>query len=347
MNEISLESIITHAPGLFYFKNAKLEYVCCNKNFSSFLDLTNPSFIVGKTDESLIWSKFDLENFIRDDQRVINEQTEVSKKYRIPASGQELVWVNLTKKPWLNECHEVLGVIGSVEIIEDKKLKETQYLQYIFQQERERIRKKFKSTLIHQIQVPLSAIKVYAQILNKNLKDNTELAMRINDISDKASMALELSLINDSDDNQFEKVIVSESMNEIISARPFSDGEISLLTLSQRCDFSFLGNKILFKKVIFSLIKEGITMIKGKKDGLVEVIVEQINGKNCIKLINNGELVRKNRRPYLFESTDNGISNGILFLCKSILQEFKCGIEYEESSNKQNCFTLTFKSSVE
>ncbi|MFW9902624.1 MAG: hypothetical protein ACFFDY_15255, partial [Candidatus Thorarchaeota archaeon] len=52
-----LELVLDNIPQLIYWKDTNLVYMGCNKNFALLNQITEPTSIIGSTDEDLIWIK--------------------------------------------------------------------------------------------------------------------------------------------------------------------------------------------------------------------------------------------------------------------------------------------------
>lgn len=360
MDQTINQAMLDNCSGIFYLKDCNLNYLGCSHGFAQLINLPSIEDISGKTDQDLIWSEFESDHFFEDDQTVLSKLKTVSKQYRLPLYAGEFYWVRLTKKPWHDDRQKLAGIFGTVEIIQQQKQTEQAQLQKIIQQETTRIIQKIHSTLSHDVKVPLAAIKMYIDILNKDLanfkiqdyahncKRFLQVLSKIEDISHRATMSLDWSILylcGDIDQKTVTQINILECIETLLAAHPFSEGQASLITLEHGHNFSCLGHKDLFKKILFSLIKENITMLKGKPNGRITVKPGQVHYQNCIKIFNNGQTIDKSRQPYLFEHSSDKSNNSILLLCHAILKSFNCDISYSIDAQGHNQFTLVFNES--
>ena len=129
--------IIDNLPELIYWKNKNLVFQGCNLAFAKAVGLTYSEEIIGKTDDELPLKNQTLNlsgNWVQshsftNDRHIIEsntnfEQTSVSAL----ASGKN-IWLDIRKKPLINENGEVTGMLCRIEDITRRKLEEAELIE--------------------------------------------------------------------------------------------------------------------------------------------------------------------------------------------------------------------------
>ena len=118
-----LEAIIDQIPGLIFYKDTQNNYIRVNKYLANELHVTKKE-LEGKNMSSL-YSKDVAEKYFNDDLEVISSgisKLHIVEPWETPAG---LNWIKTSKIPFLNECGEIIGVIGiAFDITESKKAEE-------------------------------------------------------------------------------------------------------------------------------------------------------------------------------------------------------------------------------
>ncbi|MGB0563677.1 MAG: adenylate/guanylate cyclase domain-containing protein, partial [Spirulinaceae cyanobacterium] len=116
--------ILNNIPQQVFWKDTQSVFVGCNRNWAIASGLDAPEQVVGKTDYDLVSpdaaEKYRAEDaYVLQNDRPILHQLDIKQKY--PTSG-EVVWLDVTKIPLHDETGKVIGLIGVLEDITDRKL---------------------------------------------------------------------------------------------------------------------------------------------------------------------------------------------------------------------------------
>lgn len=228
------------------------------------------------------------------------------------------------------------------------------------QQKEERMEmQKEKKTLIlslsHDIKTPLSAIKLYAKALSKNLYDNPDRQREIADnINAKADQI-----------EGFVTQIIEASRDDFLKLS-VEDGEIYVSQIVHKIE-GYYKEKLEFLKIGFQIDKYTDCIVKGDGDRAVEVLqnimenaVKYGDGhwiritfddeENCrlITVSNSGCTLPDSEMPHIFDSfwrgSNTGSSGGSglgLYICRQLMQKMG-GEIFAVSENGEMKVTVVF-----
>ena len=194
-----LKSVLTVFPLYLFWKDTQSVYLGCNQNFAITAGVSSPEAIIGKTDHDLPWTKQETEQYLLDDQEVIQSATPklgILEK-QTQANGQQ-IWVETSKVPLYGGNGEVIGVLGTYQDITARKEAEER-----LQQTNEaliratQLKDEFLANMSHELRTPLNAILGMTEGLQETVYGN------INPKQAKALKTIErsgahlLELIND------------------------------------------------------------------------------------------------------------------------------------------------------
>ncbi len=219
----------------------------------------------------------------------------------------------------------------------------TSILKPLFQSD-DNLQKKLKET-IHELNIPVSTIKMNAQLLEKNISDEKSLN-RLNRIK-QASNNL-LKLYEDMEYNikkQIDKIEKQECfLDEIItdSIEKFEDIKENIIITSTLPHIRLLTDVNGFEKVIDNLLSNAIKY-NCKKEPIVNISYE----KNILSVFNKGEKIdTKNLfiifdRYYQTDSSNHGFGIG-LNIVKEFCDKNKITIKID-TTDKGNVFMLNLE----
>ncbi|TVR11167.1 MAG: response regulator [Phormidium sp. GEM2.Bin31] len=122
-----LRLILDNIPQQVFWKDTNLVFVGCNKNWSDAAQLDSPEEVMGKTDYDLFSDPEIAEQFRAQDRRIIEtnspELHTIAKKQKTGADGRG-IWLDINKLPIHDEKGDVIGVLGVLEDITQRKLAE-------------------------------------------------------------------------------------------------------------------------------------------------------------------------------------------------------------------------------
>jgi PAS domain S-box-containing protein len=122
-----LRIILDNIPQQVFWKNTDLIFLGCNKNWAEAAYLKSPEEVIGKTDFELLSDPNAAEFFRQQDRKIIDNNIPqlhfVAKKQR-PAPDGSPVWLDISKIPIHDSKGKVIGIVGVLEDITERKLAE-------------------------------------------------------------------------------------------------------------------------------------------------------------------------------------------------------------------------------
>ncbi len=117
-----LQLVLDNIPQAIFWKDRDSTYLGCNKNWAQAAGIQNLAEVVGKTDFELLWTPEESALYYEQDQAVMDTDTPVMHliEHRLEAYGRQ-VWINVNKIPIHNTNGKVIGLLGTIEDISDRK----------------------------------------------------------------------------------------------------------------------------------------------------------------------------------------------------------------------------------
>jgi two-component system, NtrC family, sensor kinase len=117
-----LQLVLDNIPQAIFWKDRSSTYLGCNKNWAQAAGIQNLADVVGKTDFELLWTPEESALYYEQDQAVMNTDTPVLHllEHRLEANEKE-AWINVNKIPIHDVEGKVIGVLGTIEDISDRK----------------------------------------------------------------------------------------------------------------------------------------------------------------------------------------------------------------------------------
>lgn len=120
-----LRLIINNIPQQIFWKDRDLRFHGCNRNWAIAAGINEPEKIVGKTDFDLLENPEDAALFRQQDQQIIATNQgiyhQTIRKLKPPQSGQD-TWLDMSKVPIHDINGNVIGILGVLEDITERKL---------------------------------------------------------------------------------------------------------------------------------------------------------------------------------------------------------------------------------
>lgn len=122
-----LRLILDNIPQQVFWKNTDLVFLGCNKNWAQSAYLKGPEEVIGKTDFDLLPSADVAAMFREQDLKIMQSGKPVlhviAQKQR-PAADGSPIWLDINKIPMQNREGKVIGILGVLEDITQRKLAE-------------------------------------------------------------------------------------------------------------------------------------------------------------------------------------------------------------------------------
>lgn len=221
--------------------------------------------------------------------------------------------------------------------------------------ELQREKKTLLLSLSHDIKTPLSAIKLYAGALTRNLyadsEKQAEIARRINENADEIG--------------EYLSEIISASKEDFLSLET-KNSEFYLSELIKGIE-DYYGEKLALLKTEFSISKYENLLLKGDPDRSAEVLQNIIENavkygdgrrieisfsqeEDCelITVKNSGGTLSQSELPHIFESFWRGSNAGKtqgsglgLYICRQLMRKMN-GEIYAETNGEETAVTVVF-----
>ncbi|MGD1873498.1 MAG: PAS domain S-box protein [Mastigocoleus sp.] len=117
-----LQLVMDNIPQSIFWKDCDNSYLGCNLKFALDANIDSPEDIVGKTDYQLGWTQEEAQIYRRRDRAIMNADSpqlhviEVQKQ----SDGRKL-WLDVSKIPLHDRVGNVVGLLGCIEDISDRK----------------------------------------------------------------------------------------------------------------------------------------------------------------------------------------------------------------------------------
>ncbi|NVM34662.1 MAG: PAS domain S-box protein [Candidatus Lokiarchaeota archaeon] len=120
-----LELVFDNIPQLIYWKDTNLIYMGCNKNFTLLNKIKEPTSIIGRKDEDLIWIKDNLNSFIDKEHEIIrNDKPEYNAIESLNIIEGKQSWFEINRIPLHDSKGNVVGILVTYEDITIRKIGE-------------------------------------------------------------------------------------------------------------------------------------------------------------------------------------------------------------------------------
>jgi len=127
-----LELVLDNIPQLIYWKDTKLVYMGCNKNFALLNKIDEPTSIIGSTDGDLIWLKKNLKSIKNKEIEVMRKNSaEYNAIESLSTINGKQTWFEVNRIPLHDPKGKVVGILVTYEDITirksaEQKLKESE-----------------------------------------------------------------------------------------------------------------------------------------------------------------------------------------------------------------------------
>jgi PAS domain S-box-containing protein len=117
-----MQLVLNNIPQYIFWKNRDCVYLGCNQRWAEMAGFKDASEVVGITDEQLPWSEEETAWYLECDRRVMATDTPMLriKESQVQADGT-LRWREANKLPLHDEQGNVVGILGTLEDITDRK----------------------------------------------------------------------------------------------------------------------------------------------------------------------------------------------------------------------------------
>ncbi len=120
-----LRLVLKTIPQSVFWKDKNSVYLGCNDSFAKIAGVNTPEDIVGKTDYDLAWLREEAEQYRELDKRVIETGESIFGIVEsVHIATGEVLWVETTKVPLYDAQGKIIGVLGTLQDITERREKE-------------------------------------------------------------------------------------------------------------------------------------------------------------------------------------------------------------------------------
>jgi hypothetical protein len=279
---------LTNPAGDFTYTNPRFDSICgIGAPASLQVELLQTIHPEDRSRMTAVWSAY------------LKGEQELSDEFRL--LNPDLRWVNIRSRPLFSEQQELLGHLGTIEDITERKQAEAMRAEMlreqIARQEAEainRMKDEFLAVLSHELRTPLNAMMGWAQILSESFAPQSVRRL------DEATVARGLSIIQRNAQAQTQLIEDLLDVSRIIqgklslkadlvsltpvieaaieSVRPQAQAkEIQLISCLSPQNIQVIGDAVRLQQVVWNLVSNAIKFTL--KGGRVELKLERVEGK--------------------------------------------------------------------
>lgn len=185
----------------------------------------------------------------------------------------------------------------------------------------------------------------------KNLQHLRETPEDLDKITTSASLVIDMLLMSLKDDDykskNYEICSIRMCVEDMLREYPLSEKEKSLITWKKDPDFTFYGNTLFVKHVLFNLLKNALYYVKAanKDKGDISIWTEATPKENILYFKDTGTGMPATMVTHVFDRfythTHHGSGIGLSF-CKSVMEGFGGSITCESKEGECTLFILKF-----
>ena len=211
--------------------------------------------------------------------------------------------------------------------------------------------KKFLPALIDAYHKAKEAKLEVTPLSEKNLQYLIETPEDLDKITTSASLVIDMLLMSLKDDDykskNYEICSIGACVEEMLREYPLSEEEKCLVTWKKDPDFTFYGNTLFMKHVLFNLLKNALYYVKAahKDKGNISLWTASNPKGNTLYFKDTGTGMPASMVAHVFDRfythTHHGSGIGLSF-CKSVMEGFGGSITCESKEGEYTLFILKF-----
>ena len=245
----------------------------------------------------------------------IKESQEYSNEFRL-AGSDNVRWIHVQSSPMFSDLGKLIGHVGTVRDITDRKQAEEErgrlIREQVARQEAERanqMKDEFLAILSHELRTPLNAILGWSRLLRVKKFDEETIDKALETIERNAKSQaqliediLDVSRILRGKLNLNKHPIRLESVIELAidSLQPLAEEKSIVLELTSSPNIGeVIGDSDRLQQIVWNLLSNAIKFTP--EEGKVEVRLESVGDEAQIQIIDNGIGIEPDFLPYVFD----------------------------------------------
>ena len=257
----------------------------------------------------------DRERVVADWLAWIKESQEYSNEFRL-AGSETVRWIHVQSSPMFSDLGKLIGHVGTVRDITDRKQAEEErgrlIREQVARQEAERanqMKDEFLAILSHELRTPLNAILGWSRLLRVKKFDEETIDKALETIERNAKSQaqliediLDVSRILRGKLNLNKHPIRLESVIELAidSLQPLAEEKSIVLELTSSPNVGeVIGDFDRLQQIVWNLLSNAIKFTP--EEGKVEVRLESVGDEAQIQIIDNGIGIEPDFLPYVFD----------------------------------------------
>ncbi len=364
-----LENIIANMPGAVYWKNRNGVFLGCNDNLAKLFQLNSRRDVIGKRDADFMPPE-DVEMMRRNDWQVMDSgKAESMEETAVMADNIKHTYLT-NKVPLYDDAHkEVVAVLGiSLDITDQKKAEILEKEKAIAEKNAE-VMQTLAGSIAHELRTPLSVVSINLDRLQLqrgklDFKDQEEAAASFDKYFHDTKGALKetaqmidmllvkiKSVASETvDTSHFTPCSMFASIQDLLERYPFKPSEQNIVIWqpNKEQDFTYQGDIILTRHVLYNLIKNALRALKEGDGGNITIRLNQ-HEKQVNQLIfrDTGPGIPAEFLPKIFNKfeSSNPITSGSglgLVFCQIVMQGYGGDITCRSELGKYTEFILHF-----
>jgi PAS domain S-box-containing protein len=245
----------------------------------------------------------------------IKESQEYSNEFRL-AGSETVRWIHVQSSPMFSDLGKLIGHVGTVRDITDRKQAEEErgrlIREQVARQEAEsanQMKDEFLAILSHELRTPLNAILGWSRLLRVKKFDEETIDKALETIERNAKSQaqliediLDVSRILRGKLNLNKHPIRLESVIELAidSLQPLAEEKSIVLELTSSPNVGeVIGDSDRLQQIVWNLLSNAIKFTP--EEGKVEVRLESVGDEAQIEIIDNGIGIEPDFLPYVFD----------------------------------------------
>jgi PAS domain S-box-containing protein len=245
----------------------------------------------------------------------IKESQEYSSEFRLAVS-ETVRWIHVQSSPMFSDLGKLIGHVGTVRDITDRKQAEEErgrlIREQVARQEAERanqMKDEFLAILSHELRTPLNAILGWSRLLRVKKFDEETIDKALETIERNAKSQaqliediLDVSRILRGKLNLNKHPIRLESVIELAidSLQPLAEEKSIVLELTCSANVGqVIGDSDRLQQIVWNLLSNAIKFTP--EEGKVEVRLESVGDEAQIQIIDSGIGIEPDFLPYVFD----------------------------------------------